>query len=167
MRLLAGLPYVAHPNRRYWAHLTFVCTHLLSTVLVFWIFWSYRDVAWTFPRFVLVLAGPALVYFNACTLVPENASAIESWQNYYYSVRRRYFIGLLCWVAVVAASTTLVLSMPWTHPARLSQAAYLIMSIVGAVSTSPPRAHGPRVIRDRRGPRCGVHPGSGSRFVSP
>ena len=136
MRLLAGLPHAAHPDRRYWIHLVFVCVQLMTTVAVFWIFWSYRDASWTLPGFVLVLSSPALIYFNACTLIPDNPGGVQSWKSYYYSVRRRFFIGLVCWIFVASAGATVILQMPWSHPGRLSQTAGLIVSVLGAVSES-------------------------------
>ena len=76
MRLVAGLPYAAQPNRRYWVHLSFVCILLLVTAVAFWNLWNYRDAMWTLPRFLLILATPGLIYFEACTLIPEQASTI-------------------------------------------------------------------------------------------
>ena len=81
MRLVGGLPYAVQPSRRYWIHLNFVCLLLLAAVVQFWIFWSYRTVEWTLPTFLLVLLSPGLIYYNACTLIPENSSAVESWFN--------------------------------------------------------------------------------------
>jgi hypothetical protein len=86
----------------------------------------------TLPRFLLVLGSPGLIYFNVCTLVPDNPSAIESWHAYYYAVRRRYFLGVLCWAVFVTTSATVVLEMPWTHPGRLLQAAWFVAGVVGA-----------------------------------
>jgi hypothetical protein len=145
MRLLAGLPYAARTNRRYWIHLYFVCGHLLTTLGVFWNFLSYRDVTWTFGRFVLTLAIPALLFFNACTLVPENASAVESWRNHYYAVRRRYFIGVGAWALAIIGSATVVLEMPPSHPARLVQIAWFLVGFAGAVFSSE-RVHAAIVV---------------------
>ena len=136
MRLVGGLPHAVQSSRRYWIHLSFVCIQLLATVLVFWLFWSFRNVAWNFPTFLLALASPGLIYFNACTLIPENPSAVESWRDYYYSVRRRYFIGVSCWILVVATISTVVLQFPFLHPARVPQAVFLALGVVGAVSES-------------------------------
>ena len=94
MRLIAGLSYAAQPGRRYWVHLVFVLGHLFLTIIVFWNLWNLRDVTWNLPRFVLALAYPGLVYFTACALIPEQASAVDSWRSYYYSARRRFFIGI-------------------------------------------------------------------------
>jgi len=112
LALLAGLPYAAQPGRRYWVHLVHVCGVLVLAVNVFWIFWSYKDASWTLPKFWLVLANPGLMYFNACTLIPEHASAINEWRGYYYSVRQRYFIGVTVWVFLVSCAATFILEMP-------------------------------------------------------
>ena len=136
MRLVAGLAHASHPHSRYWVHLSAVCVLLLMTVSVFWVFWSFREVSWTLPRFLLVLGSPALLYFNACTIIPEDPSSIPSWRDYYYSVRRRYYSGILCWVLMTATISTLVLGMSWSHPARLVQLSVVLTGLVGATSSS-------------------------------
>ena len=94
MRLVSGLPHALDPTRRYWVHVSLVFLQLLSTAGIFWGFWSYRDVEWTFPRFLLALASPVVVYFNACTLIPEASASVESWRTYYFAARKRYFMGI-------------------------------------------------------------------------
>ena len=136
MRLLAGLPSAAQPGRRYWVHLTFICAHLAGTVGAFWVYWSFQNANWSLLRFVLVLASPGLMYFNACSLIPENPSSVDSWRDYYYSVRRRYFIGVICWVLVAAGAGTVVLEMPLLHPARVVEIAFLLLGTLGAMSAS-------------------------------
>lgn len=144
-RLVGGLPHAVESLRRYWIHLGFVCFQLLITVAVFWIFWSFRTVVWTFPMFLLVLASPGLIYYNACTLIPENPSAVESWRDYYYAVRRRYFIGLSCWIVTATVISTIVLQIPFAHPARASQVGFLAAGLVGAVSANE-RVHSVLVL---------------------
>ncbi len=136
MRLVAGLPYAIQPARRYWVHVCLVVWQLLVTVNIFWAFWSFRGVTWNWSIFVLVLASPGLIYLNACTLIPENPSSVESWRDYFYSIRRRYFVGVSCWILAVVAISTVVLTMPWLHPARGGQAAILVASVSGALSAS-------------------------------
>ena len=80
-RLVSGLPHAVRQDRRYWVHLCFVVWQLFVTVFIFWVFWSFRNVNWNFPTFAIVLTSPGLVYFNACTLVPENPSSVESWRD--------------------------------------------------------------------------------------
>jgi hypothetical protein len=136
MRLVGGLPHAVRGPRRYWLHLSFVCLQLLATVMVFWLFWSFRTIEWTFPMFLLVLVSPGLIYYNACILIPENPSLVESWHDYYYSVRVRYFVGLSLWVTAVATISTIVLKMPLLHPARAIQASLLAAALLGAFSAN-------------------------------
>ena len=136
MRLIAGLPHASQPGRRYWVHLCFVSWQLVVTVLVFWLFWSFRSVAWNFLTFVLVLASPGLVYLNACTLIPESPSSVESWHEYFYSVRRRYFVGVGCWVVTTVIISTIAFRMPMFHPNRGLQAALILVCVAGGLSAS-------------------------------
>ena len=136
MRVVAGLPHAVRPDRRYWVHLCFVTWQLVFTVVIFWLFWSFRSVTWNFPTFVLVLASPSLIYFNACTLVPENPSSVESWREYFYSVRTRYFVGVGCWALATVAISTVVLRMPLLHSGRVPQAVMILIGVTGALSSN-------------------------------
>ena len=136
LRLVGGLPHAVHVGRRYWIHLSFVCLQLLATVVVFWNFWGFRNVTWIFPTFLLALANTGLLYYTACILIPENPSAVDSWHAYYYSVRKRYFIGVTCWSLVVATIQTVVLHLPLVHPARAGQTSVLVLGLAGATSAS-------------------------------
>ena len=136
MRLIAGLPHAAQPGRRYWVHLCLASWQLVLTVFVFWLFWTFRSVTWNFLTFVLVLMSPGLIYLNACTLIPESPSSVESWREYFYSVRRRYFLGLSCWVVTTVAISTVVAGYPLLHPSRGIQAVTLSVCVAGALSRS-------------------------------
>jgi hypothetical protein len=145
MRLIAGLPFVVQKRNRYWVHYAFVCFQLSATLAVFWNFWALRAVEWTFPTFVIALASPAVIYYNACVLVPESASAVESWRDYYFSVRRRYFIGLTSWMVIVAMISLVVLAVPLLHPLRAFHILMLVAAVTGILSENP-RVHGALAI---------------------
>lgn len=140
MRLVAGLPYAAQPDRRYWVHLVFVFGHLLLTALAFWNLWNFRDATWTLPRFLLILMIPGLIYFTACALIPEQAAAVDSWRSHYYSVRRRFFSGLLALALVISLGTAAVLDLSWLHPARVAHFLGMAYGLLGA-SSSNERVH--------------------------
>jgi hypothetical protein len=135
-RILSGLSHAMDPARRYWVHLIAVFGWLSATIAVFWAFWSFRGVDWTLPKFLLALASPGLIFFNACTIIPDDPSTVASWRDYYYSVRRRYFLGMLAWAIVIVVVGTVVLGMPWSHPARAVQGAFAIGGIAGATSSN-------------------------------
>ncbi len=140
-RLISGLPHALKPDRRDWIHLCFVAWQLFITIFIFWVFWSFRDVEWNFPTFVIVLSSPGIVYYNACTLVPENPSAVDSWHDYFRSVRRRFFIGVGCWGLAIATISTVALEMPLLHPGRAIQVVTITVGLVGALSEDR-RVHG-------------------------
>ena len=143
MRLVGGLPHALDPDRRYWLHVCWVLIGLVQIAGQFWIFWSYRDVEWSYPRFLLTLANPCLLYFTACTLVPEAPASVESWRIYYYSVRRKFFLAITVYSLILAADASVVLQIPMNpidHPARATQAIVFVTGVVGASSGSP-RVH--------------------------
>ena len=134
-RLAGGIASAARAERRSPAHLLNTCGILITTVGIFWLFWGYRDVSWTFPRFALALSNPGLLYVIACTLIPENPEQVASWHEHFRAVRRRYAILLACWISVAIAMTTWILGLPLLHPARAVQAVVLLLAFTGAVST--------------------------------
>ncbi len=137
MRFVAGLPYATQPGRRYWVHLTFVCMLLIGTAMAFWGFWGFRDADWTLPKFLLALAGPALLFFLACTLIPESPSTVVSWRDHYYSVRRQLFVGLILWALAIESLVTVVLDdAPWFHPIRIAHVGLVLIGILGASSAN-------------------------------
>ena len=141
MRLVSGLPHALRADRRYWIHTTFVALQLITTVVVFWNYWNFASYAdWTLPKFMLILASPALVYLNACTLIPERADTVGSWKDYYYSVCRRYFLGVGAWLLAVAANSLIFLDIPLVEPARFVQFVALLLCAVG-VSSRVPSVH--------------------------
>jgi len=137
IRLVAGLPHAVASTRRYYVHISHVFLILFATVTLFWGFWSFRDLQWNLFRFISLLAGPGLVYFLACTLIPDEPSSVSSWRHYFYSVRRPYFIGLCLWVLLQIMNTTLLLEMPLLHPFRVVQLLILAMGVVGSASDNP------------------------------
>jgi hypothetical protein len=136
MRLVGGLPHALDPDRRYWLHVCWVFIQLVGTAGQFWIFWSYRDLEWSYPLFLLVLANPALLYFNACTLVPEAPASVESWRTYYYSVRKKFFLAVTLYSLIIAVDSSVLFQMPIDHPARATQALLFVAGVVGASSGS-------------------------------
>jgi len=92
MRGLSGLPHAASSGRRYSVHLAWVCMNLAAAFQYYWGFWAFRNVEWSQPKFLSVLACPALMYTMACILNPESGSSIASWREYFYQVRVKLFL---------------------------------------------------------------------------
>jgi hypothetical protein len=140
LRLIRGLSWSLNRDRRYWVHSCLVVNQLGVTLSIFWVYWSYRDVEWTFPFFVAALASPCLVYAAACALVPEDPAGVDDWRAYYYSSRKRFYSCAIAWALVAAFDATVILGMSWSHPARAFQALALGASAAG-LATPSPRVH--------------------------
>jgi hypothetical protein len=98
---------------------------------------DYREIVeWTFPGFLLVLAGPSLFYFNATVLIPDAPAAIESWRAHYFAVRRRYWIAICLWALVDATTDSALLEVPLVHPGRAVQGFLFVLGVSGVVSAN-------------------------------
>jgi hypothetical protein len=137
LRLVAGLPHALDPNRRYSVHLIYVFIMIFATAAAFWGQWSLRDVDWNFLFFLLTLGGPAVIYFMACTLIPDEPSSIGSWQDHFFSVRRSFFGGFCIWALFQAMASALLLHVPLFHPFRLVQSGILVLGVAGLASDRP------------------------------
>ena len=140
VRLVAGLPHALDRTRTYAVHVAHVGLLLFAIAALFWSQWSARDVEWTFPKFLLQLAGPGTIYFLACTIVPDDPAAVQSWQQYFFSIRRRYFAGLCVWALVLAVNATVFTGLPFLHPIRGVQLGILAAGVLG-LSTDRSAAH--------------------------
>ncbi len=136
VRLLSGLSVAFAPERRYWPHAMWIVFALLSSALVWWNFWSFREVSWNFFAFLLVLMVPAVIYLQAAALVPENPSLVRSWREHFFTARKRLFVALGSLFLLIAGISWLLLDLPLLHPARGVQASALGLALSGAVSTN-------------------------------
>jgi len=140
-RITAGLPYSIVKGRRYWVHLVMIGGLLFSIAILFWNFWSHHDDAdWTFPRFLLSLAPAIITQFLAATIIPSSSDDVESWEEFYYSIRKRYFSACIGLGLVLAFSATVLLDIPLMHPAWGAPPLVIAMGAVG-LSSSNPRVH--------------------------
>ena len=143
LRLIGGLPYALGGERAYWVHTAFVFLALLGTVVNFWSFLGYSEADWNLGRFALLLLVPGVVYYVACSVVPDDPSSIDSWETLYYAKRTRFFSGLLAWGLIAALNTTVLLEMPALHPTRAAQ---LGLCVLGVGGLSSPRHSVHRVL---------------------
>jgi hypothetical protein len=138
--LTAGLPYSIVKGRRYWVHLVFIGQLLFLIAILFWNFWSLRDADWTFPRFVLFLAPAIITQFMAATIIPSSSDEVESWEEFYYSIRKRYFSAWIGLGLVLAFNSIVFLDTPLVHPSWGAPLTLIAMGAVG-LSSSNPRVH--------------------------
>ncbi len=140
IRAASVLPHVLASERQYWVHTVWVLANLAVSLLIFWNFWSYREVVWTLGRFALILALPTSVFIAASILAPDEPAQVQSWREYFYSVRVRLFVSGILFSIVAVLVSTVVLEMPVLHPFRLFQLAFFGIIVTGAISDRP-RVH--------------------------
>ena len=138
IRLLDGLPAAVQGGRRYAIHLTWVIAVLWTQVQFWWAFWSYSTgVAWNYPKFLLVLASPLLLYSLAITLIPRDSGTVESWRDHFYHVRPRFCYLFACWFVAIGLANWFVLAQPFLNGLRLIQGLFLMLFLIGVVSKRP------------------------------
>ena len=133
IRMLDGIPQAFASGRRYWVHSLWVVNLLWMHVQLWWAFWSYSvRTSWNYPRFLIVLLGPALLYSLAITLVPRDAADVPSWSAHFKLVRVRFHILFALLVCSLVLSTWLVLGLPFLSQLRAWQAFLIGLFVVGA-----------------------------------
>lgn len=140
VRLLSGLSVALLRERRYWPHTAWIVLSLAIAALVWWNFWSFREVQWNLLSFLGVLSVPAMMYLLAAALVPEQPGRTRSWEDHFYAARRRFFSALAGFFIVAFSTTTFVIKLPLLHPVRGAQGFALTLALFGAF-TSSRRAH--------------------------
>ena len=138
IRLLDGLPAALAKEQRYWIHALWVVNLLWMHIQVWWAFWSYHgQTSWNYPRFILALAPPGLLYSLAITLIPRNAHDVRSWSSHFHHVRVRFCTLFALLVLALGLSTWLVLELPLLLPLRAWQAALVVFLLLGARFSAP------------------------------
>ncbi len=137
LRALSVLPHAVRSGRHYWVHTTWVGLTLATTVGVFWNFWFYREIEWTLPLLVLVLANPAILFVLASLLAPTDALATDSWREYFFSIRLRLFVTAIAWDLSGLVEIWVLVDLPAFHPANVQLGALLVAHLVGAISKRP------------------------------
>jgi hypothetical protein len=138
VRLLDALPHTLSRDKRYWVHTIWVVNVLWFHAQFWWVFWSYNsDVLWSYPKFLLALTQPGLLYSLAVTLVSTNASTITSWHNHFYRVRTRFCVLFALWFSAITLSMWFLLHVPIFHFVRAIQGGFLVLFVVGAFFPRP------------------------------
>ena len=138
IRLLQGLPVVFKREGGYVIQGLWVVIVLWLHIHVWWVLWSYsEDVAWSYPRFLILLADPLLLYSMAITLVPRDLLPTGSWRDHFYRVRVRLFVLLAIWMAAVSVANWQLLETPLLSGMRAGHVGFIALCTVGAVFPRP------------------------------
>jgi len=130
-RLLNGLSTIARHRNGYWVHIMWTVHLSLTHLMFWWIFWSYRQAEWSLSNFVLAFGALCALYFQATSLVPDDAGAVRDWKAYYDAERRPYFAAMMAYVLILAFNSILTRETPFVHPERVIQGLLFSIALLG------------------------------------
>ena len=93
--LAGGLTTVIKKDKVYSVHVLSIVTTFLYTLIGFWSTWAYHTVEWTLWKFLFASLEPAFYYFIAAILIPNDALAVESWRDYFYENKNKFYTIML------------------------------------------------------------------------
>ncbi len=119
LRLLDALPTVFSKDRGYWVSGVWVLFLLLMT-LSFWCFsWTNRNLeAITFRYFLFLMGAPGVLYLSTTALVSATPADVTSWRELFFQNRRRFFLGTIVYLSLLATNSVLTFEIPLDHPTR-------------------------------------------------
>lgn len=133
-RMVSGLPYALAGARRYVLHYGWTIVWLWGVVMSWWGIWNYRDVEWTFLRFLLFLSPSGPVLFIAYTLAPDNPERVASWKEYFHAVRRPLFGASMAFYLLLLLNQSVLESIPIFDPRRVAPALLFVAAVAGFAS---------------------------------
>jgi hypothetical protein len=146
--LLQGIGgIVQHPGREktYWVHLLWAGAVFLRAIFWWWFeFRLSKIAAWTFPRYLFVLAYAVLIYLWCALLFPRDLAGYDGFKDYFYS-RRGWFFGLILVGQAVDVADTLLKGVAHFRSLGLSYViaiAILSALLLIAMRTRSERFHG-------------------------
>ena len=107
---------------------------ILGVFGTWWTFWSYRNVDWNVFRFLLIFAGPGLIYLQACALIPSDPSSVDSWKEHYFRARSFLFGAGAVSLALLGVHSYIFLDFPLLHSRRAFNVLMISVLILAAVS---------------------------------
>jgi hypothetical protein len=134
-RLLSGLTASLRRDAFYFTHFAWVVTLIMITIMQWWAMWALKNVEWTAPRFLWVLAGPSFLYLRAVVLLSEHPEEISSFEAHFFESRTPFFAITFLAGLWVAFSPWVVGAIPWFTYGPLVLGGMLVtgLSLVGLI----------------------------------
>lgn len=137
IRLIGGLRAVIESAGRRWISAAWISLLIGFCFLHWWSSWSFRGVDWTFLKFVLMLAGPAVLYALATIVVPDDAQSVDDWSRYFARKRVPLYVTLVVYMLVGTLDGPLIADAPLFALPRLGATTGLILAILGLALRKP------------------------------
>ena len=137
IRLIGGLRAVIECESRHWISIAWISLLIGFCLLHWWSSWSFRGADWTFLKFVLMLATPAVLYSLATIVVPDDAQTVDDWSSYFASKRVPLYVTLVILFLVGILDGPLIAGAPLLALPRVGAAAGLILAVLGLAARKP------------------------------
>ena len=118
-----------------WVPLTWMALQFVATTWVWWALWDFAEVAWTYPRFMYLLAGPTIQFIAISVLVSTDVSRpAASLSANFGLVRAPFFSLMFVFQVFVTWDGWLFGVESFWNSLRVLQVALMFLYMVGAIS---------------------------------
>lgn len=138
-QLLKGLAQIYRTHNRirpYWLHTAWAVFLVVFSLMLWWLFWSYRSIEdWSFVRFVLYLSPMILFYFLTSIVISDPSDPVTSYKEYFFATRVGFFGTFAAVVLLAHVAGVVVRQLPALDPSDGFRAALIVLSVIGMRST--------------------------------
>ena len=120
--ILSGISRLSQSRFRvtsFLPHTLWVINLFVFIFLIWWATWEFRDIAWSFSRYVYVLIAPTLVYFACSLLMPQQLDGPEvRLEDHFRRIRKPLFGTFALATIVVMVDGNVLADEPFWHGGR-------------------------------------------------
>ena len=139
-QILEGVSRITQSSARVRAflpHTIWVLNLFVFIFLVWWATWEFRDIEWSFPKYVYMLIAPTALFLACSLLLPRNLGDREvRMEDHFFRVRRLFFASYLIGAVAVMIDGNVLSDEPILHSGRIGHALILGAGVTGYVSTA-------------------------------
>lgn len=139
-QLLKGAAQLYRTRSRiktYWLHWAWAALLIVFSFLLWWTFWSYRQITeWDFLRFVVYLSPTIVFYFLTAVTFPDPSEAVTDLKQYFYANRAGFFGTFALYGLLAGVTAVVVRDLPVADPSNLFRLAMVVLFLVAMRSVN-------------------------------
>ena len=121
-----------------WVPLVWMAIQFVTITWVWWSFWDFAEVEWTYPRFFFLLAGPTVHFIAVSMLVSTDVKKpAASLSSNFATIRLPFMLVMAIFQTLVAFDGWYLGVEPFWNSLRVLQAMFLALYLLGAFSPRP------------------------------
>ena len=125
-----------------WLHLLWIAVVFQMQLQLAWAFWKLRSKeTWLYPEFLLVLAGPILLYIAASVLFPRTSTTDKNLSLHLLERRLAFFLVMATYVAYTSLLGAYFFNQPFLQTGSTALRIVGIASSIFLAITDKPRVH--------------------------